>query len=318
MKNILRRLIKFLAYTAAVVMILLAIAVGLFRLFLPRVPEYQDEIKNRVSAAIGMQVEFSGMDARWGLSGPELEFYDAELIREESGVRIVAAEEVRVGVGLMRLMFEQALVVDHLVVRDTSFDIRQNEDGSFSIQGIYANELLEFQGPEPRALPEIEIIGEDIEVRFTQPGDERPRFFAIPGVRVSVNQKRIAADVDIRLPDELGRQLNLSATQILAVPVDERSWDVAVDAEDLNLSGLSSLLGGERQFQSGVGDLEFALSFANGRISSATAELDFTDIALMNDDIFDIRGRVEVDVSDNDWLVAANDLVISLQDHEWP
>jgi len=318
MKNILRRLLKFLAYTAAVVVILLAIAVGLFRLFLPRVPEYQDEIKSRVSAAIGMQVEFSGMDARWGLSGPELEFYDAELIREESGVRIVAAEEVRVGVGLMRLMFEQALVVDHLVVRDTSFDIRQNEDGSFSIQGIYANELLEFQGPEPRALPDIEIIGEDIEVRFTQPGDERPRFLAIPGVRVSVDQKRIAVDVDIRLPDELGRQLNLSATQILAVPVDERSWDVAVDAEDLNLSGLSSLSGGERQFQSGVGDLEFALSFANGRVSSATAELDFTDIALANDDIFDIRGRVEVDVSDNDWLVAANDLVISLPDHEWP
>ena len=318
MKNILRRLIKFFAYTAAVVVILLAIAVGLFRLFLPRVPEYQDEIKSRVSAAIGMQVEFSGMDARWGLSGPELEFYDAELIREESDTRIVAAEEVRVGVSLMRLMFEQALVVDHLVVRDTSFDIRQNEDGSFRIQGISANELLELRGPEPRASPDIEIIGEDIEVRFIQPGDERPHFFAIPGVRVSIDQKRIAADVDIRLPDELGRQMNLSATQILAVPVDERSWDVAVDARDINLPGLSSLSGGGRQFESGVGDLEFALSFANGRVSSATAELDFTDIALANDDIFDIRGRVEVDVSDNDWLVAANDLVISLQDHEWP
>ncbi len=318
MKNFFRRLIRYLAYSAAVVVILLAIAVGLFRLFLPRVPEYQDEIKSRVSAAIGMQVEFSGMDARWGLSGPELEFYDAELIREDSGVRIVAAEEVRVGVGLMRLMFEQALVVDRLVVRDTSVDIRQNEDGSFRIQGISANELLAFRGAEPQAMPNIEIIGEDIEVRFIQPGDERPHFFAIPGVRVSIDQKRIAATADVRLPNELGRQLNLSATQILAVPVDERSWDVTVDAEDISLSGLSSLSRTERQFQSGVGDLELALSLADGRVSSATAELDFTDIALANNDIFDISGRVEVDVSDNDWLVAANDLVISLQDHEWP
>ena len=318
MKNILRRLFKFLAYTAAVVVILLAIAVGLFRLFLPRVPEYQDEIKSRVSAAIGMQVEFSGMDARWGLSGPELEFYDAELIREDSGVRIVAAEEVRVGVGLLRLMFEQALVVDHLVVRDTSIDIRQNEDGSFRVQGISTNELLEFRGAESQALPNIEIIGEDIEVRFMQPGDERPHFLAIPGVRVSIDEMRVAADADIRLPDELGRQLNLSATQILGVPVDERSWDITVDAEDINLSGVSSLSRSERQFQSGVGDLELALSFVGGRVSSATAELDFTDVALANDDIFDISGRVEVDVSDNDWLIAANDLVISLQDHEWP
>lgn len=318
MKNILRRLIKYLAYSAAVVVILLAIAVGLFRLFLPRVPEYQEEIKSRVSAAIGMQVEFSGMDARWGLSGPELEFYDAELIREDSGVRIVAAEEVRVGVGLARLMFEQALVVDHLVVRDTSVDIRQNEDGSFRIQGLSANELLEFRGEEPQAMRNIEIIGEDIEVRFIQPGDERPHFFTIPAVRVSIDQNRIAATADIRLPDELGRQLNLSVTQILAVPVNERSWDVTVDAEDIRLSGLSSLLRNERQFQSGVGDLELALSLAGGRVSSATAELDFTGIALANDDIFDIGGRVEVDVSDNDWLVAADDLVISLQDHEWP
>ena len=318
MKSFLRRLIKILAYSAAVVVILLAIAVGLFRLFLPRVPEYQDEIKSRVSAAIGMQVEFSGMDARWGLSGPELEFYDVELIREDSGVRIVAAEEVRVGVGLMRLLFEQALVVDHLVVRDTSVDIRQNEDGSFRIQGIPANELLEFKGTEAKMLPNIEIIGEDIEVRFIQPGDERPHFFAIPSVRISIDEKRIAADADIRLPDELGRQLSVSATQLLAVPVDARSWDVTVDAEDISLPGLSSLSRGDRQFQSGVGDLEFALSFANGRVSSATAELDFTDIALANDDVFDLSGRVEVDVSDNDWLVAANDLVIARQDHEWP
>ena len=74
MKRFLRRLTKYIAYLAAVIVILLAIAVGLFRLFLPRVPEYQDEIKGWASAAIGMQVEFSGMDARWGLSAPELQF----------------------------------------------------------------------------------------------------------------------------------------------------------------------------------------------------------------------------------------------------
>lgn len=44
MKNFLQRLLKYLAYLAAGVVILLAVAVGLFRLFLPRLPEYQDEI----------------------------------------------------------------------------------------------------------------------------------------------------------------------------------------------------------------------------------------------------------------------------------
>ncbi|MBT8099077.1 MAG: hypothetical protein KJO82_04975, partial [Gammaproteobacteria bacterium] len=90
MKNFFQRLLKFTAYAAAGVVILLAIGVGLFRLFLPRLPQYQDEIKTWASAAIGMQVEFSGMDARWGLRGPELKFHGAELIRNDSGIRVIA------------------------------------------------------------------------------------------------------------------------------------------------------------------------------------------------------------------------------------
>ena len=68
MNTILRRILKILAYTAAAVVVLLAVLVGLFRLFLPRLPEYQDELKAWASDAIGMQVEFTGMDARWGPS----------------------------------------------------------------------------------------------------------------------------------------------------------------------------------------------------------------------------------------------------------
>ena len=99
MNKFLRRLIKFAIYLAGGLVILLAIAVGLFRLFLPRLPEYQDDIKEWASAAIGLSVEFSGMDARWGLSGPEIEFYDAELMSPDNLTRIVAANEVSIGIG---------------------------------------------------------------------------------------------------------------------------------------------------------------------------------------------------------------------------
>jgi uncharacterized protein YhdP len=45
MREFFRKLIKIFGYTAATIVIVLAIAVGLFRLFLPRLPEYQDQIK---------------------------------------------------------------------------------------------------------------------------------------------------------------------------------------------------------------------------------------------------------------------------------
>ena len=60
MKKFLRQLIKYVAYIGAALVIVLAVAVGIFRLMLPQLPEYQEEIKAWASAAIGMQVEFSG------------------------------------------------------------------------------------------------------------------------------------------------------------------------------------------------------------------------------------------------------------------
>ena len=46
MRSLLQKIVSILGYTAATVLIVMAIVVGLFRLFLPRLPEYQDEIKD--------------------------------------------------------------------------------------------------------------------------------------------------------------------------------------------------------------------------------------------------------------------------------
>ncbi|MDH3806146.1 MAG: hypothetical protein OEU90_11840, partial [Gammaproteobacteria bacterium] len=209
MQKLLQRLIKFLAYVTGGILILLAIAVGLFRLFLPRLPEYQEDIKDWASAAIGMQVEFSGMDARWGLSGPELEFYDAELIAQDSMARIVAADEVSIGLALTRLLFDRKAVVDRVVVRDTSIEVRQLANGQWFVQGSPLEQLVPARSASAgenagNGRGSIEIVGEDIQLQFLQPGDERPRLFQIATVRVQRDDVRMAIDADVELPDDLG------------------------------------------------------------------------------------------------------------------
>ncbi|MCH9694390.1 MAG: TIGR02099 family protein [Gammaproteobacteria bacterium] len=318
MKMFIRRMIKFFAYLAAGIVIMLAIAVGLFRLFLPRLPEYQEEIKGWASTAIGMQVEFSGMDARWGLSGPELEFYDAELIRPSNGVRAVAAQQVRIGIGLARFLYDRTLVVDRVVISESSFDIRQMEDGSLRIQGSPADELLNFHTAGARDSVSIDVIGENLELRFMQPGDERPRFFQIPRVRISADQNRIAADADIRLPDDLGGQVSLSATQVLSLPADERNWNVIVETDEVNLSGWSALLPNYPRISSGSGDLELALSIGGSGMSGVSAELELTDVALDGQARFDVEGHLELASSSDSWLIAANDFVFATGGRSWP
>ena len=318
MKRFLNSLIKFFAYAVAAVVILLAIGVGLFRLFLPRLPEYQDQIKDWASQAIGMQVEFSGMDARWGLRGPELQFYDAELLRTETGRRIVAAEQVSVGVALMRLLGDRKLVVDRVTVRETVVELRHLEDGRWWIQGTPADELLDFPAGNSGG-GDIEIVGEEIEVRFLQPGDERPRFFEIPRVQLGRDKDRITLDGSASLPAELGRDVSISAIQLLSPAEPQRLWDVTVEVGGLNLQELSSIvLDGESGFRSGTGDLELSLQYGADAIQSATADVDFQDVNISRGADFELSGRLEYKRHSDGWLVAAQRLSLQSERGRWP
>ena len=318
MREFFRRLLKTLAYAGAAVVILLAVAVGLFRLFLPRLPAYQEEIKTWASNAIGVQVEFTGMDARWGLSGPELEFYGAELIRPGSGTRIVAASEVSVGVSLVRLLRDRTLVVDLVTISDTSVEIRQVADGSWRVQGTALDELLVFQSSAAGDIGNFEVVGQNVELQLIRPGDERPTFFAVPRVVVTRDDVRIAVDGTIRLPQDIGDSASVSATHLLDDPADS-GWHVSIDVGDLLLPGLSGLFPDDRYaFGGGAGSLILSLAIADASISSATASLDFEGVALGDGPAFDISGRFDISNDPYGFLVAADELRLSTAEGDWP
>ena len=310
---------KIAAYAAAGVVILLAIAVGLFRLFLPRLPEYQDEIKSWASAAIGIQVEFTGMDARWGLRGPELKFYGAELIRPSNQARIVAAEEVGVGVSFIRLLFDRALVVDEVTISDTSVELRQLEDGSWQLQGSPIDELLTLRKDGGDAIGSIAVIGQNIDLLLIQPGDERPRYFEIPHVSLHRDNVRIAIDADVGLPDDLGRQMSVSATRITASDDSEEPWNISIETDDFNLAGLAELLPPElRKFNSGIGDLDLSLALVGRKISSASANIEFDNVVLGAEPAFDVSGRIALSTDSDGWLIAADEFSLRTNSGEWP
>ena len=321
MQIFLNRLVKFLAYLAGGLVILLAIVVGLFRLFLPRLPEYQEDIKTWASAAIGMTVEFSGMDARWGLSGPEVEFYDAELLSQDTMARFVAADEVSVGVGLMRLLIDRKFVVDRVSIRDTSIEVRQRENGEWWIQGSPLDQLF----PERRGgdnggdVGSIEIIGEDIELRFLQPGDERPKRFLVSEVLARRDKVRTAIDATVELPDELGRRLNITATQLLSDTAEAPRWDVNVELDGVRLAGVTALQPEEKaRFDAGRGDVDLSLAIANKRVESASADIDIENIAIAGLADMAVSGRLEFLMDDDGWLVAAEEFRASTPEGEWP
>ncbi len=323
MNNIARRIIKFFAYFAGGIVILLAIAVGLFRLFLPRLPEYQEDIKAWASGAIGMYVEFTGMDARWGLSGPEIEFYNAELIAPETMARIIAAEQVSVGIALSQLLFDRRAVVDRVLVSDSSVEVRQLADGRWTIQGSPVEQLIPARENTDAAagggLGPIEITLQDIELNFLQPGDERPNTFQISELVIHRDNVRMAVDADVELPESLGDSLRITATQLLDGPPEQRTWDVNVELDRLRLANLSRMQPLEAAwFDSGRGDIDASLRIANRRVTSAAADLNLRNISKGSLAGVAISGHVEYSGDDQGWLVAANDFRATTAAGVWP
>ena len=317
-KILLQRLIRFLAYLAAGIVILLAIAVGLFRLFLPRLPEYQDEIKAWASEAIGMQVEFSGMNARWGLSGPQLDFYNAQLLRGATRTRMIAADQVSVGVALTRLLFDRTLVVDRVSVKNTTIEIRQLPNGRWWVQGTPAEDLFDLQG-DASGLSDIAFVAENVELLLIRPGDERPRYFDIDNVVIASEEQRIALEAAVRLPASLGRQLLVDATQLLGESGRARGWDVTLSVDDLSLSAIGGFVDGRAwPMTSGTGELEASVAWVDQRVQSATAEFAFDEVTIEMATEFSVVGRAEFRGDQNGWLAAVDDFRISTTEGTWP
>jgi uncharacterized protein (TIGR02099 family) len=324
MKRLLSRIIKFCAYFGGGIIVLLAIAVGLFRLFLPRLPEYQDEIKEWASTAIGLHVEFSGMDARWGLSGPEVEFFDAELVAPDTLARIVAADTVSVGVALSNLLFDRKAVVDRVVVRETDLEVRQLPDGTWAVQGSPIDELIPVRNRPAddtggAGIGPIEVRLEDIRLNLLQPGDERPKYFQIPLLTINRDEVRMAIDATVQLPEDLGDNLSVSAIQLLRGAAEDRIWDIRARAEGVRLKNVSVMQPFEEAwFESGRGDLDVSLRVAGQRVQSATADLAFRNISIASLSEIALSGRFEYFGDDNGLLVAASDFQAVTAQGEWP
>ncbi len=187
------------------------------------------------------------------------------------------------------------------------------------MQGSPIDQLLPQRSGAGGDIGRIEIVGEDIELLFLQPGDEKSRRFQISRVLAQRDDVRLAIDATVDLPDDLGRRMTVTATQLLSEPVEASSWDIAVEIDNVELAGVTAMQPEEAaHFDSGAGDIELSLAIANKRIQSATADIDIDDIAIAGLRDLAVSGRLEYRADDNGWLVAANGLRARTPTGEWP
>ena len=321
MPHLINKILKSLAYLMAALVILLAVAVGIFRLLLPRLPEYQEEIKDWANSAIGMEVEFADMIARWRLSGPELTFQDAELSVYDSETSLLTAQEVSVGVSLMRLLRDRELVVDRIQIRGTKLTLQLSEHDGWLVQGLPLVNVVGSREVTANQTGDVVVVAEDIEIDYLVPDSSRILSFVMDSVEISRDDSRLLFDAVIDLPDSMGQRLDISATQRSA-DKEEGIWQFFVEGKALSIPGWSALDARQLpQFQSGALDLSASLQRSSAGIESATANFVLNDLAGTESGVFapvDLEGRLEYAKHQGGWLVAASNFVVSTVDGTWP
>ncbi len=329
MKLLPRKLLRGIAYLAATALILLALLVGLVRLLLPLVPQYQEQVRDLATAAVGFDVEFAGITAIWPIRGPELQLVDVRLHEAETQTDFLSAGQVGVGISLWKLITEQRVVVNRVSVSGSNLSVVRQPDNRWRVQQRALDDLLaRWATPANESAPTFELLLADISIDYTDernPELERLQV-SIDELRAGLARNSLRAEGRLLLPgDDSGRiDLDLEALGPWQSPADTAvNWRTNVSSRNLDFARLVKY----------ASDTEWPLKSGSGRIAlagqgqgllpgSVLLDFELADLTLGGSDgpadtLDEFAGRVEWEASAGSWLFAASNLQVARNGERW-
>jgi uncharacterized protein (TIGR02099 family) len=277
MRRFLKQLVKWLAVTLGVLVILLAIGIGAFRVFVARAPEYQAELQAWVAGELGLFVSFDQLNARWGLRGPELTLDDVRIGRDGATATLIAAESADVGLDAMALLLERELRLSRLTIEGLSISIEGSAEGRFQLAGAPPGESTGFGALIPE---HVEVIVRGGQVRYHDTG--RNEDWVFEGVAMSLTRtaETLAITATAAPAATLADGLDLTFN---AENDDERDtrWRLTTELEGVDAAALSRLLPTEAVYAvGGTGDAALSIESGQGRLEHATVDVALDNVVL--------------------------------------
>jgi len=128
-------------YTLVGLIITLAIAISLFRLYLPDVKGYRVEIEAFASEVLEQDVRIESMEAKLSGFTPLIIFNGVYLLDTHSKKEIVHFEQARLTIDLFRSLFKMEIVPESFTIVGVDLGVKRKQDGSFTILGLDIDEL---------------------------------------------------------------------------------------------------------------------------------------------------------------------------------
>lgn len=318
-----RRLWRLLAVGFAVVAIGLALAIGLFRLLVPLVPDFHERIEAAAGGALGAPVTFERIDARWRLRGPELVFFGARVLDTEAGRTLLEAASGHVNLDVSAFLRHRAIVPDNVVLRGVDLELRRDASGRIALLGGRGDAGGGMSRWERWPVPNGRFELREATLRLVR--DDAPPL-EVPNLEANleVDGDRLRLDGKMTPPAGMGDAIEISAEfEGRPADLDALRWQVYLAASDLRLAGVDAAVEGWRSpLAAGRGDAVLWMGFQGTRVQNASLDLRMVDLVVA--DYEDepayrrLSGRFEWDRMPLGWRAKAHDLFIERGGRAWP
>lgn len=323
------RIWRWLAGSAATLLILAALAVGAFRLALELLPEYEARVADKVREASGLRLSFDALDARLGRYGPEIFFEGARIVGPDGSDVIVSARAGRASLSLLRSLFYRRLEIGRVVLEGPRLNFVIFPDRHVELVG----QAWLAQPTEPtresrglQRVPRGRIEVRDASVGFLDLRADNAAW-ELQGVDIDLHRRGSTVSLAgrVRLPRHLGASLEFDA-EVAGDLAEPRtlSWQGRIAGRDLSFAGWADLLPATFTLPSaGRGSLNVSARGEGGALLGGRVRLDLADVALPVTDggsaavYRRLAGELVAEYAGGRWRVRGEKLELSLADSSW-
>jgi uncharacterized protein (TIGR02099 family) len=289
LSGVIRIFWRIAAGVFAVVVILLAVAIGLARLALVQLPEYRGQIEARVSEELGWPLRIAEIDARLGWRGPEFRFVDARVLTQDGTRTLIRASRgslVFSSLALLRGEFQPASIS----LAGISLRVERNAEGLWHLSGKDGPLLGSAgAGEGTAALPRLSELRqsrlrlEDVQLELEDfARGIGPWLFQLDELELELADATLQVAAAGRLPRQLGRgvsfSLRVDGQDERGVP---RDWSAGISVDGLDLPAVGATLQRADRFpHAGLVDGDVLLLSDAGGLARIAGELNARDLQL--------------------------------------
>ena len=325
MSSFLKWLGKRVLIGLGVVVILLALAVGAFRVMIAQIPSYQSELQAWVANELGLNIEFQRLDARLGLNGPELTFEDASIGLRDTDRAFLVADRAFVALDPWQLIFAARGVPARLTLDGVSVTLERTLEGEFRLEGMApdAASQIDLAGLVPQT---VELVVLNSQLLYRDLAKRRSWQFLDVTIALDRQPGGVTIDSQLQPPAELAERIDFSLDAIIdeatALPTE---WRLETDFASLNLDAMAALIPVNDTVDiDGVGDFSFALEWDRAGLAQVAS-----NVALAGVEIGDAEqtggnvyqnvefGATWVRESDQSWRLLLEDVNVQRNGESW-